>query len=54
MLILFHEEKFTSILLLFSIIGVAWSQSEYQPYSYQFYQKLKGSFIQQKPVSILR
>jgi len=34
------KKVFSSILLLFSIIGVARSQSEYQPYSYQFYQKL--------------
>jgi hypothetical protein len=29
-----------TILLLFSIIGITQAQSEYQPYSYQFYQKL--------------
>ncbi|HEY8782764.1 MAG TPA: gliding motility protein RemB [Mucilaginibacter sp.] len=36
------KKIFSTILLLFSIIGVACSQSEYQPYSYQFYQKLNG------------
>jgi len=34
------KKVFSSILALFSIIGVARAQSEYQPYSYQFYQKL--------------
>ncbi|MDB4902771.1 MAG: hypothetical protein JWQ63_2052 [Mucilaginibacter sp.] len=34
------KKALCSILLLFLIINVAWSQSEYQPYSYQFYQKL--------------
>ncbi|HWZ05212.1 MAG TPA: hypothetical protein VNX40_16455, partial [Mucilaginibacter sp.] len=34
------RKVFSSIILLFSIIGVARAQSEYQPYSYQFYQKL--------------
>jgi hypothetical protein len=34
------KKVFSSILLLFSIIGIARAQSEYQPYSYQFYQKL--------------
>jgi hypothetical protein len=34
------KKIFTSILLLLVIVGVARSQSEYQPYSYQFYQKL--------------
>jgi len=34
------KKVFSSILALFSIIGVAQAQSVYQPYSYQFYQKL--------------
>jgi hypothetical protein len=34
------KKIFASLFLLFAIIGVARSQSEYQPYSYQFYQKL--------------
>lgn len=34
------RKVFSSIILLFSIIGVVRAQSEYQPYSYQFYQKL--------------
>lgn len=34
------KKIFGSLLLLFSIVGVARSQSVYQPYSYQFYQKL--------------
>ncbi len=34
------KKIFSTILLLFSIISLARSQSEYQPYSYQFYQKL--------------
>ena len=34
------RKVFSSIILLFLIIGVAQAQSEYQPYSYQFYQKL--------------
>ncbi|MDR3697781.1 gliding motility protein RemB [Mucilaginibacter sp.] len=34
------RKVFSSIILLFSIIGVARAQSVYQPYSYQFYQKL--------------
>jgi hypothetical protein len=33
------KKIFITILLLFSIIGIAHSQNEYQPYSYQFYQK---------------
>ena len=36
------KKIFSTALLLFSIIGVARSQVEYQPYSYQFYQKLNG------------
>ncbi|HEY2582370.1 MAG TPA: gliding motility protein RemB [Mucilaginibacter sp.] len=42
------KKALTSILLLFSIISVAWSQSEYQPYSYQFYQKLDGDLYSTK------
>jgi hypothetical protein len=34
------KKIFTTLLLLLSIIGIARAQSEYQPYSYQFYQKL--------------
>ena len=34
------KKIFSTVLLLFSIIGLARSQSVYQPYSYQFYQKL--------------
>jgi len=34
------KKIFSSIALLFSIVGVVKSQSAYQPYSYQFYQKL--------------
>jgi len=37
------KKIFSTILLLFSIIGLARSQSVYQPYSYQFYQKLDDS-----------
>ena len=36
------KKIFGCILLLFSIIGTARSQSEYQPYTYQFYQKLNS------------
>ncbi len=36
------KKIFSIILLLFSIIGIASAQSEYQPYSYQFYQKLNA------------
>jgi len=36
------KKIFSTVLLLFSIISVAYSQSEYQPYSYQFYQKLNS------------
>ncbi|MDB5140659.1 MAG: hypothetical protein JWR12_2575 [Mucilaginibacter sp.] len=34
------KKVFTIILLSFSIVSIANAQSEYQPYSYQFYQKL--------------
>ena len=34
------KKIFTSIILFFVIVGVARSQSQYQPYSYDFYQKL--------------
>ncbi|HTD98577.1 MAG TPA: hypothetical protein VK668_04800 [Mucilaginibacter sp.] len=34
------KKLFTSILILMLFAGVARSQSQYQPYSYQFYQKL--------------
>ncbi|MDB5005718.1 MAG: hypothetical protein JWP45_111 [Mucilaginibacter sp.] len=34
------KKVFTIILLSFSIVSIADAQSEYQPYSYQFYQKL--------------
>ena len=34
------KKIFTSIVLLLVLVGVAHSQSQYQPYSYQFYQKL--------------
>lgn len=33
------KKIFSSIVLLFSIVGIARAQSQYQPYSYQFYQK---------------
>jgi len=33
------KKIFVSIVLLLSVMGVASAQSEYQPYSYQFYQK---------------
>jgi len=36
------KKIFSSILLLFSIIGIARAQSEYMPYSFQFYQKLNS------------
>jgi hypothetical protein len=34
------KKIFSSVILLFAIVNIARSQSEYQPYSYQFYQKL--------------
>ena len=39
---------FTGILLLFSIIGVTQAQSIYQPYTYQFYQKLDNDMYSTK------
>jgi len=42
------KKVFSSILLLFSIIGIAKAQSEYQPYSYQFYQKLNEDLYSTK------
>lgn len=36
------KKIFSSIVLLFSIISIAQAQAEYQPYSYQFYQKLNS------------
>ena len=36
------KKVLSSLILLLSIIGVARSQVEYQPYSYQFYQKLNS------------
>ena len=38
------KRTFTSVLLLMLFSGVAWSQSEYQPYSFMFYQKLSKDF----------
>ncbi len=37
------KKVLTTLLLLVSIIGIARAQSEYMPYSYQFYQKLNSS-----------
>src|ERR1700712_5999522 len=34
------KKLFSSIVILFFVVGIALAQSEYQPYSYQFYQKL--------------
>jgi len=42
------KKVFSSTLLLFSIIGFAKAQSVYQPYSYQFYQKLNESVYSTK------
>jgi hypothetical protein len=36
----YMKKIFTSLYFLFFVIGIARSQSEYLPYSYQFYQKL--------------
>jgi hypothetical protein len=36
----FMKKIYLSLLLLFTMVGAAHSQSVYQPYSYQFYQKL--------------
>ena len=42
------KKIFSSVLLLFSLIGIAKAQSEYQPYSYQFYQKFDGDVYSTK------
>src|ERR1700748_2127314 len=36
------KKIFGSIVLLFLMMGIARAQSEYQPYSYQFYQKFNA------------
>ncbi|GAA4330960.1 hypothetical protein GCM10023149_36530 [Mucilaginibacter gynuensis] len=42
------KKIFSSIILLFLIINVAGAQSQYQPYSYQFYQKLNADVYSTK------
>jgi len=42
------KKTFGALLLLFTVIGVARSQSVYQPYSYQFYQKLNSDVYSTK------
>lgn len=42
------KKTFGALLLLFTVISVARSQSVYQPYSYQFYQKLNSDVYSTK------
>jgi hypothetical protein len=42
------KKLFSSIILLFSIITIASAQSEYQPYSYQFYQQFSSDIYSTK------